>query len=138
MSLITDLEARINHLDSLHAETAKEVATIATLKQYISELQRKTAETVTKEEITRVSAKQKQAADDMKSVGMEIKMLKDQLADMNEIKRKITQLQKLPSEGEFNKLRQRIDIIENAQGQFKKKFEDHGKKINILMDKMMG
>ena len=53
---------------------------------------------------------------------------------MNELKRKINALSKLPSEGEFNNLKSRIDIIENSSNVLRKKIEEQEKKIQVLQE----
>jgi predicted nucleic acid-binding Zn-ribbon protein len=60
--------------------------------------------------------------------------MKEQLTDMNELKRKINALSKLPSEGEFNNLKSRIDIIENSSNVLRKKIEEQEKKIQLLQE----
>jgi len=60
--------------------------------------------------------------------------MKEQLTDMNELKRKINALSKLPSEGEFNNLKSRIDIIENSSNVLRKKIEEQEKKIQVLQE----
>ena len=60
--------------------------------------------------------------------------MKEQLTDMNELKRKINALSKLPSEGEFNNLKSRIYIIENSSNVLRKKIEEQEKKIQVLQE----
>lgn len=43
-------------------------------------------------------------------------------------------MSKLPSEGEFNKLKSRIDIMENLSNVQRKKVEEQEKKILLLQD----
>jgi len=65
----------------------------------------------------------------------EINLIKNSIGEFAEIKRRVAALSRLPSEGDFNTLKTRIDMLETYQNSSRRKVEDHDKKIKGLMEK---
>jgi hypothetical protein len=51
---------------------------------------------------------------------------------MNEIKRKLALLTRLPTETDFNQLKQRIEMIENINNNFKRRMDDFDKRLKTI------
>ena len=70
--------------------------------------------------------------DELKMTLAEIKLIKDQLNEFNSLKRQVASLSRGPTEAEMIKLKGRVDICENTDGQIRKKLTDLEKKIKML------
>ena len=64
-----------------------------------------------------------------KSIHGEIKLMKEQLGEFPKISRQVASLQRGPNETDMTKMRQRLDIIEGNQTNFKRKIGEIDKKL---------
>ena len=59
------------------------------------------------------------------------------MSEIQEIKRKLSLLARCPTEADFNMLKQRLDMIENINGNFKRRMDDIDKRLKILQEKTL-
>lgn len=98
----------------------------------IAEQQKKTLHLVTEDMIKKISLELKSLTDDSKDIWSDIKQLKGNMSELNEIKRKLAQLARLPTEADFNQLKNRVDLIENINTNFKRRMDDFDKRLKKI------
>ena len=64
----------------------------------------------------------------------ELKLLKDVTAHVPEMQRHIHKFSRLPDEGDFNRIKGRIDMAEKQVAQAKKKQDESEKKIKGILE----
>lgn len=131
-SLFTELQEQVKGLDGQVQTILKELGNLASIKQQLQELQKKTKDIISKEDITKIQSTQKTMGDELKMTLAEIKLIKDQLNEFNSLKRQVSSLARGPTEAEMIKLKGRVDICENTDGQIRKKLTDLEKKLKML------
>lgn len=107
---------------------SKEIQNYSQIKTNMAEIQKKMNEGHSNQEVLKLTSKVEEFEKMTKSIHGEIKLMKDQLGEFPKISRQIASLQRGPNETDMTKMRERLDIIEGNQTNFKRKIGEIDKK----------
>ena len=108
------------------------------LKQQIADLNKKTQSMLTEESMKKWNKDMIKLTDDSRDIRQDVKSIQQQINDMNELKRKLVVLNSMPTDADFNKLKNRMDVVENVNNTFKRRMDDLDRRIKILEGRAAG